>query len=101
MRFLGIGNTCELASLYLRLVKEGHEVKFTVDEPLCHDILAGMVTRTSNWQVELPWIRGAGDDGIILFEGVGDGCGAKQDAFRTDGFNVIGGSAFGDRLEID
>ena len=70
MRFLGIGDTCDLNSLYLRLTEEGHEVKVSITEPLCHGVLAGMVARTDDWRAELPWLREAGQDGVILFENV-------------------------------
>ena len=43
----------------------------------------------------------AGSDGCILFENVGAGRGALQDRLRRDGFNVIGSSAYGARLEND
>ena len=101
MRFLGIGDTGDLGSLYLRLAAEGHDVRVYIREPLCHGTLAGMIPRVDDWQHELNWIRAAGQDGIILFEGVSDNAGARQDALRAEGFNVIGGSAFGDRLEND
>lgn len=101
MRFLGIGDYCDLASLYRRLVAEGHEVKVAVSEPQCHGTMAGMVERTEDWEAELPWIAQAGEDGIVLFENVSYGRGERQDALRAQGFNVIGGSAFGDRLEND
>lgn len=101
MRFLGVTETCDLASLYLRLSQAGHEVKVAVSEPLARGTAAGLVPRTDEWRSELDWIRGAGADGVILFEAVSEGLGALQDELRRDGFNVVGGSAFGDRLEND
>src|SRR5215210_4045420 len=101
MRFLGIGDTCDLGALYRRLVEEGHEVKAFAGEPMAEGTLRGLVPRTPDWRAELDWIRAAGRDGVILFENVAEGRGAIQDSLRRDGFHVIGGSAFGDRLEND
>jgi phosphoribosylamine--glycine ligase len=101
MRFLGIVDTCDLGALYLRLIADGHEVRVFISDKQCHGILAGMVERTDNWHDELSWIREAGQEGIILFENVAEDRGALQDTLRHDGFNVIGGSAYGDRLEND
>jgi phosphoribosylamine---glycine ligase len=101
MRFLGVGDYCDLAALYLRLIEEGHQVKVAIENPLCHGTLAGMVERTADWRSELPWIHSAGRDGVILFENVAMHRGELQDRLRGDGFNVIGGSAYGDRLEND
>src|SRR5690242_9946608 len=101
MRFLGIGDSCDLGALYLRLLAEGHEVKVHVGLPICHGTLAGLVTRVEDWKCELDWIRAAGQEGIILFENVAAARGALQDELRREGFNVIGGSGYGDRLEND
>jgi phosphoribosylamine---glycine ligase len=101
LRFLGISETCDLGSLYLRLIAEGHEVRVFVEEPLAAGTLAGMAERTNDWRSELEWMREADQGGIILFEAVSEGFGALQDGLRREGFNVIGGSAFGDRLEND
>src|ERR1700691_6039295 len=101
MRFLGIGDYCDLSALYLRLLAEGHEVKIYIDNPLCRTTLAGLVAQTADWRAELDWIRAAGSDGVILFENTAKSRGALQDQLRHDGFGVIGGSAYGDRLEND
>ena len=99
MRFLGVGDNCDLGALYLRLGEEGHEVKVFIADPACQGTLAGLITHVSDWRLELPWIRAAADNGIILFENVGAGRGEIQDALRRDGFHVIGSSAYGSRLE--
>jgi phosphoribosylamine--glycine ligase len=101
MRFLGVTETCDLAALYLRLQEEGHEVRVAIEEPLAQRTLAGLVPRMSDWRAELSWIREAGADGVIVFEAVSDGFGALQDELRRDGFQVIGGTEYGDRLEND
>jgi hypothetical protein len=86
MRFLGIGDYCDLGALYLRLIEEGHEVKVSIANQLCEGTLAGMVEQTADWRGELDWIRAAGRDGIILFENVAENRGALQDALRKEGF---------------
>jgi phosphoribosylamine--glycine ligase len=101
MRFLGIGDAADLASLYLRLAEDGHEIKIHIGNPLCRGTLADLVNQVADWQAELPWVRAAGRNGCILFENVGAGRGELQDRLRKDGFNVIGSSAYGTRLEND
>jgi phosphoribosylamine--glycine ligase len=101
MRFLGVTETCDLGSLYLRLAAEGHDVRIAISEPEARGTLAGMIPQAEDWRSELDWIRAAGEDGVILFESVTEGFGALQDGLRRDGYRVIGGSAHGDRLEND
>jgi phosphoribosylamine--glycine ligase len=101
MRFLGVGEAADLAALYLRLAEDGHEVKVFIGYSLCQDTLAGLVERVADWKAELDWVRAAGTEGCILFENVGAGYGELQDRLRRDGFNVIGSSAYGARLEND
>ena len=99
MRILGVTETCDLGSLYLRLLAEGHNVRVSISEPLAAGTMAGLVPRTEDWRAELEWVRSAGSEGLVLFEAVGFG--GLQDQLRQQGFNVIGGSALGDRLESD
>jgi phosphoribosylamine--glycine ligase len=99
LRILGIGDDASLGDMYIRLTAAGHEVKVFVADPDEQDTLNGLITRTADWRAELPWIRAAAWDGLILFEHAH--MGETQDALRRDGFHVIGGSAFGDRLEND
>jgi phosphoribosylamine--glycine ligase len=101
MRFLGIGECADLASLYLRLAEDGHEVRVFIGYPLCKDTLAGLIHRVTDWEAELDWIRAEGQDGCILFENIGLGYGEIQDRLRREGLNVIGGGTYGARLEND
>lgn len=99
MRFLGIGDWNDLGDMYLRLASDGHDVRVYVAEPDAHDILAGMISRVGDWRQSIDWIREVGENGFILFETASHG--VLQDELRRDGFQVIGGSAFGDRLESE
>jgi phosphoribosylamine--glycine ligase len=100
VRFLGIGDYVALGDMYLRLVRRGHDVKVYVDdEDARDDIMSGMLDFTSDWRQELDWVRAAGDEGIILFETASQG--SVQRELRAAGYNVIGGSPIGTRLEED
>lgn len=99
MRFLGIGESNDLAAMYQGLAARGHEVRVFIEDPACRDVFAGMLDLVGDWHAQLGWLREAGDQGIALFESAVRG--EEQDALRREGFQVIGGSAFGDRLEAD
>jgi len=97
LHFLGIGRDGSLGDMYLALLKAGHEVKTYIEDPQWRVILGGLINLTDSWERELDWIRE--NNGIILFERTDFG--ELQDSLRRDGFRVIGGSAFGDRMEMD
>lgn len=85
--------------MYLRLVDEGHDVRVYIADFATLGVMEGLLQRVDDWRAELEWIREARGEGVIVFEDAEHG--ALQDALRRDGFQVIGGSAFGDRLEND
>ncbi len=85
--------------MYLRLQSAGHDVRVHAADDEAHDVMRGMLCFTDDWRKELDWIRAAGGEGAILFETAS--LGSVQDELRRDRFNVIGGSALGDRLEND
>jgi phosphoribosylamine---glycine ligase len=99
VRFLGVGETNDLGDMYLRLAKAGHEVRVFRSDEHSAGVMEGMLDFVPDWRSELDWIREAGADGVILFETAS--AGETQDALRQQGFNVVGGSALGDKLEQD
>ncbi|RZJ11000.1 MAG: phosphoribosylamine--glycine ligase, partial [Acidovorax sp.] len=46
MRFLGVGDTNDLAAMYWGLARRGHDVRVFVRDPAYRDVFAGMLTTT-------------------------------------------------------
>jgi phosphoribosylamine--glycine ligase len=85
--------------MYLRAARAGHEVRVFSSQLAEHGTMRGMVAHVADYREQLDWVRGAGDEGYIVFESADQG--AEQDALRREGFYVVGGSEYGDRLEND
>lgn len=98
MRVLGVGHCNDLGDLYMRLVARGHSVRVHIADSDSLDVLEGLVERSASLQKGLEWVRADGD-GLVIFEGTG--WGSTQDLLRSEGIRVIGGSALGDRFELD
>jgi phosphoribosylamine--glycine ligase len=96
VRVLGVGESNDLGDLYVRLARDGHEVRVFIGDPQCHGVLAGLVERSPDWRKDLDWV---GREGVLVFEQATHG--AEQDELRRDGFQVVGGGALGERLEND
>ncbi|WP_043358670.1 hypothetical protein [Belnapia sp. F-4-1] len=96
MRILAIGPRVYLGDIYLALMREGHEVRVHAEDRPEERAFDGLIGTVPDWRQELPWV---GRDGMVLFERADRG--EVADALRRDGYRVIGGSAFGDRLEND
>jgi phosphoribosylamine--glycine ligase len=99
MRILGVGASCDLGDMYLRLAAAGHDVRVYIRDFAELGVMDGLLERVEDFRAQLGWVREAGEQGVIVFETAEHG--AEQDALRREGFAVIGGSAFGDRLEND
>jgi phosphoribosylamine--glycine ligase len=85
--------------MYLRLMKAGHDVRVHMSDEDSRDVMQEMIEFVPDWRSSLGWIREAGKEGIVVFETAT--AGEEQDRLRQEGFNVVGGSALGDRLESD
>lgn len=79
-----------------RLKKEGHRVRLFIDDKTQSHNLNGLVEKTADWKKDLEWV---GKKGLIVFDS--SGYGKIQDSLRKDGYAVVGGSQFADRLEHD
>ncbi|MBL6455803.1 hypothetical protein JMJ55_10750 [Belnapia sp. T6] len=96
MRILAVGPRVYLGDIYLALMREGHAVRVHAEDSPEERAFDGLIETVPDWRQQLDWV---GRDGIILFERANRG--EIADALRRDGYRVIGGSAFGDRLEND
>ena len=96
LRVLFISGELIAGDLAYRLKKEGCDVRLYIKDSSRSDCFDGMVEKTDNWEKELDWV---GRDGLIVFDDVGYG--KIQDNLREKGYNVVGGSEGGDKLELD
>lgn len=96
MRVLFISGELIAGDLACKLQKEGCDVKLFIQNKELKHCLDGMVNKTNEWKKEISWV---GKDGLIIFDDVGFG--KAQDNLRKKGYQVVGGSGDGDRLELD
>jgi len=92
--FLFISNVGLHLDLAWQVQKEGHEVKYYIDEKSERDTGNGFVPKTNNWRAEVDWA-----DVIIFDDTMGHGTLAEE--LRKKGKAVIGGTPYTDRLEDD
>lgn len=95
-RVLFVSRDLIAADISYQLQKEGCDVKLCIDRSFDLQCFEGIVTKSNDWRNDLTWV---GKDGLIVFDDVGYG--DEQDALRSEGYLVVGGSAEGDRLELD
>ncbi|HMI53414.1 MAG TPA: phosphoribosylglycinamide synthetase C domain-containing protein [Candidatus Saccharimonadales bacterium] len=74
--------------------KEGHDVRYFIDNEKERDIADGFVPKSKDWEKDAKWAD------IVVFDDT-LGQGARAQALRATGKPVIGGSEYTDRLEDD
>ncbi len=83
-----------ISDIAWQVVKEGHEVRYFIENERDREIADGLVPKVYNWENEINWAD------IIVFDDV-LGQGEKASQLRSDGKLVVGGTPYTDRLEDD
>ena len=93
-KFLFVSLSSLIGDIAWQVVKEGHEVRYYVENEKERDIADGFVPKSSDYEKDVKWAD------IIVFDDT-LGQGTKAQALRADGKLVIGGSTYTDNLEDD
>ena len=93
-KFLFVSKDALIGDTAWQLVKEGHMVKYSVENPEDKDVADGFVVKIEDWKEEVDWA-----DVIIFDDVLGHGTIAKE--LRDKGKLVIGGTPYTDMLEDD
>lgn len=90
--FISLDNLC--GDLAWQILKEGHNVKFFVEEQEEKEVASGFIPMVNKWEDEVAWAD------VIIFDDV-LGQGVKAQKLRQEGKFVVGGTAYSDKLEDD
>jgi phosphoribosylamine--glycine ligase len=93
-RFLFISIDSLIGDIVWQIKKEGHEVKYFIEDEDEKDIADGFVEKTDDWKKDVDWA-----DVIVFDDVLGQGTIAKK--LRDQGKAVIGGTPYSDMLEDD
>jgi len=93
-KFLFVSITGLISDIAWQVAKEGHEVRYCIEDEKERDIADGFVPKVRDWEREINWAD------IIVFDDT-LGQGEKAQALRAKGKMVIGGTPYTDRLEDD
>ena len=77
-----------------QVLKEGHNVKYYIEDKDEKDVADGFIPKTEDWQKEVAWAD------VIVFDDV-LGQGEKAKKLREEGKLVVGGTPYTDMLEDD
>lgn len=83
-----------ISDIAWQCVKEGHSVKYFIEEESEQEIGNGFVEKVDDWEAEVSWAN------LIVFDDV-LGQGEKAKKLREQGKYVVGGTPYTDKLEDD
>src|SRR6185295_47912 len=92
--FLFVSLSGLIGDIAWQVSKEGHDVRYFIEDKKERDIADGFVAKSKDWQKDVDWAD------IVIFDDT-LGQGEKAQALRAKGKKVIGGSPYSDRLEDD
>src|SRR6476660_7338322 len=93
-KFLFVSLSGLIGDIAWQIVKEGHEVRYYIDNQKERDIADGFVPKSTDWEKDARWAD------VIVFDDT-TGTGATAQALRQEGTAVISGTECTDRLEDD
>jgi phosphoribosylamine--glycine ligase len=93
-KFLFVSITGLISDIAWQVAKEGHEVRYCIEDEKERDIADGFVPKVRDWEREVSWA-----DVIVFDDTLGQG--EKAQALRAQGNVVVGGTPYTDRLEDD
>ncbi len=93
-KFLFVSIDGLISDIAWAVAREGHDVKYFIENPAEKDIGDGFVPKTENWKDDVAWAD------VVVFDDV-LGQGKKAEQLRKQGKYVVGGAAYTDQLEDD
>ena len=92
-KFLFVSITGLISDIAWQVAKEGHEVRYCIEDEKERDIADGFVPRVRDWQREVDWA-----DVIVFDDTLGQG--EKAQALRAKGNAVIAGTPYTDHSTL-
>jgi phosphoribosylamine--glycine ligase len=93
-KFLFVSYDALITDTAWTILKEGHDVKFFIENPADKEIGDGFVPKVDSWEEHVAWA-----DVIVFDDVLGHGTFAKK--LRDEGKLVVGGTPYTDMLEDD
>jgi len=94
MNFLFVSYDSLIGDIAWNVMKEGHDVKYAVSNPVDREVGSGFVPMVDDWKAEVDWAD------VVIFDDV-LGMGTEAKKLRDAGKPIVGGTPYTDMLEDD